>query len=1148
MDTEISQSEADFSDNLSTDVTLLSSSLAPTCKGQIFSSSPSDAGVQSDTRKTLYEVKKRLENLHLSLKNCTLRDWTVMAHTNSYQGCRNNGRGYNDLSSRKRKNNYANSIDLRKRIKKHNISNLIAMYAAYNAMILNRERPRDFSSYPSNDEHSLENSVSEKDDEFNIRELSKELSAYKNGVNKSILHSNVATGVKVMEMHKGDGDSECFSEKSASSKNNDKISVVSEKLSVDEISKESDSDDKSTSALLEEALRIKRELLSRIQLRKEYEAEIQESNADDKTDECTYWESIENPFEPKMLDMISEESSDSSSTNRRSKIDVYKTLEKCTSSQEIKINVNKKNHLEGDKSVVVSTENFSKSELPEIQTTIADDVNVNLLNDESQSLSNTGVQNVQKNSNSVFRTEVISKDNENQNIETLNLVNELNSSKLTESSSDTSVNRLIDRLIESERRSKSARSSSDTKSKRNLSMDSINNLIDSHKFIEPVQSDNESDSCSQSHSAEKYNNFESNNVDNLDCIQSLPSENTEDQKTSRETMLERAHDKGTEIDKKKINTIADVDTQNSETECAHTDSYNHEQMCENLEQNLQLKDNEMCTSSADEKTCVELLMFENNEFSRKQVPVDELINIKPLIEEINEKNNSSFHCSNDPPPEDQLIQENLSTISFDKLETIENKSLSSADDNLTAVQQNNYISSPRGDNLHYPTCIAPNSAHYSPSLRNAEHSVTKIQKNMNSIGVQKQSAKNITDFKSNRQIRAKSSLNLSSVEKHTLSPTFRRSRSYATPREISFNNKSNAKGEASFESLTSSSKSSSISHTPREHKDNDENHKLAELDETKKCPFESLAVSSKSTPKSHFETATVADKSTSEIKRNNSYKSLSSRSSKSHSMVFPGEPTENHNSKANIEGKNSFESLILLSKSSSKSCIPIFKNRLESTRKNISESRSSLIEEPLALDSYRRENEKLIAGLQSSNDHKQEAIVYMNVMDEHDKISSKVLNPEQFFDYIKNKEIELKSAINEDKINASIMDNNHLMILSNSKVTSSMPSTSENIDFTDVSSLDSSSCQLQNDQPQSWPCKADRKETEVLVKPSTLDISTSITDLPNTFFAVENNEVNELKIFEIPEELTKEEYITFLKVMNENPELRQLSNIEESCK
>ncbi|XP_032455351.1 uncharacterized protein LOC116738572 isoform X2 [Nasonia vitripennis] len=1076
MDTEISQSEAEFSDNVSTDVTILSSSLAPTWKDQIVTSSPSEVEVQSDTRKTLYEVKRRLENLHFSLKSYTLRDWAVAAHTNSYQGRGNNGRGYNDLISRKRKNNCNTSIDLRKSIKKHNVSDLIAMYAAYNAMILDRDKPRQFASHPSNDEQSSianamkcnrdENNVSKKDGESNI---SKELSAYKNGVNKSILHSNVTTGAKTMEMHKGNGDSEYFSEKSASSKNNDEISVVSEKSSVDDTSKESDSDDRSTSALLEEALRIKRDLLLRIELRKKYELEVQESNADKKTDECTYWERIENPFEPKMLDMISEEASDSSSTNRESKINVYETLEKCANAQEVKLNVCNKDHLEEDKS------KFSENEI-----TIADDVSINLLNGKSQNLSMANEENVQENSNSVFQTEPVSKDDENQIIETLNLVSELNSSKLTESSSDTSVNRLIDRLIESERRSKSARSSSDSKSKKNVSMDSINSLIDNCDSIEPAQSENE-----ESNKCPQMPNTEADDVDNIAVVQSLPSEDAENHNILGETMLKKADDKKNGIDEKKTNTIAEVDTQNFETECAN---------------NLESKDNKICSSSVDEKACVELLMFENDEFLRKQVPVDELINVKSLIEEINEKNT---------------------------IESIEKKSLSSADNNPTVVQ-------------------VPNSTLYTPSLQNAEHSVTKIQKNINSITHQKQSPKNVNDFRSYRHIRTKSNLNLSSTEKQSFSPMLRRSRSYATPREIFSNNKSNPKGEAPSDSLTSSSKSSSISHTPREHKYSDEDN--VELEETKNCPFESLDVSSKSSLKTYFEIMTVEDESIPEIKRDDPYKSLSSRSSKSQIMASLREPTENRNSKADIERKSSLESLILSSKSSSKSCIPILKNRLESTKKNISESRSSLIQEPLAntLDSYRIENEKLNAELQNFNNCKQETTVYVNVTNEDDEITSKVLNPEQFFEYIKNKEIELKNVMNEEKINTSIMDNNHLMILSDCKVATLIPSSSGNIDSTDVSSLDSSSCQLQNDQPQAWPCKVDSKETEVLVKPSTLDISTSITDIHNTFFTVENNEINELKIFEIPEEITKQDYITFLQMMNENPVLSQLPNVKES--
>lgn len=86
------------------------------------------------------------------------------------------------------------------------------------------------------------------------------------------------------------------------------------------------------------------------------------------------------------------------------------------------------------------------------------------------------------------------------------------------------------------------------------------------------------------------------------------------------------------------------------------------------------------------------------------------------------------------------------------------------------------------------------------------------------------------------------------------------------------------------------------------------------------------------------------------------------------------------------------------------------------------------------------------------------------------------------------------------------------------------------------------SLEFQNAIPFTSPYKIEKKETEVLVKPSTLDMSTSMTNFQSTHHLEESHDLNDVKIFEVSDELTKEECIRYLQMFDRDSNHDQSTN------
>lgn len=100
--------------------------------------------------------------------------------------------------------------------------------------------------------------------------------------------------------------------------------IVSPTSSRTEISKDSESDDKSTALLLQEALQFKRALLTRIELERICHSNERIENINDQSiPEYDTYSYINNNLQSKILDIISEEQSVSSSTDRTSRSYMY---------------------------------------------------------------------------------------------------------------------------------------------------------------------------------------------------------------------------------------------------------------------------------------------------------------------------------------------------------------------------------------------------------------------------------------------------------------------------------------------------------------------------------------------------------------------------------------------------------------------------------------------------------------------------------------------------------------------------------------------------------------------------------------------------------------------------------------------------------
>ena len=247
------------------------------------------------------------------------------------------------------------------------------------------------------------------------------------------------------------------------------------------------------------------------------------------------------------------------------------------------------------------------------------------------------------------------------------------------------------------------------------------------------------------------------------------------------------------------------------------------------------------------------------------------------------------------------------------------------------------------------------------------------------------------------------------------------------------------------------------------------------------------------------------------------------------------------------------------SQKSSRSCIPILKTRLENIRKSEhkfrprSPTRGPLTISPRTDNGDLMDNRDFKAKKESTvknnecngksfgdNSHtvinllkdqctpepNEKTIIYVKVLSEHEQSKTKVMDPKKFLEYVKGRELKVLNSISNDQSQGYPIE-------SKPKIMNVVSSVIEE---------DELSRNLQN----KFPFQVEQKEREVSVKPSVMDNSTSVSDFPEVC-EVAMKDKGKFQIFQVPEELTKEEYINLLDILNKDPNLEQLRKMHNLC-
>lgn len=187
-------------------------------------------------------------------------------------------------------------------------------------------------------------------------------------------------------------------------------------------------------------------------------------------------------------------------------------------------------------------------------------------------------------------------------------------------------------------------------------------------------------------------------------------------------------------------------------------------------------------------------------------------------------------------------------------------------------------------------------------------------------------------------------------------------------------------------------------------------------------------------------------------------------------------------------------------KSGSKSCIPVLKNRREITKKD------NLSSQNLTKDSSNPENnseyqnntensQKISENEQKKNPDGQ-TVIYVNIVTDSENCVTKVVNRKEFLEYVKEDDLNISEMMEKDGDKSFLRNNESPRF------------------FTVVSSTRNNDQLLENHQ---------KREMEVMAKPSVMDTSTSI---PN--FSDDNKFNIEVPTVEASKELTNVKLITSL--------------------
>ena len=312
-----------------------------------------------------------------------------------------------------------------------------------------------------------------------------------------------------------------------------------------------------------------------------------------------------------------------------------------------------------------------------------------------------------------------------------------------------------------------------------------------------------------------------------------------------------------------------------------------------------------------------------------------------------------------------------------------------------------------------------------------------------------------------------------------------------------------------------------------------------------------------------------------------------------------------------LKSKGPQKSLSPTPKTSSRSCIPILKSRLEAARKTENESRpKSPMRGPLTMTMFWRDNlcdksqnemdeiqvegksrnkdpcaEEIDPCIKKANDagnHKRNSIkvshiaqsisenaditpqeqmaIYVNIFTKHDNNMTKIVDPNKFLEYIKNR----KLSVQQPEENQTNKKHNELRGFCSKnekdtvhKIVTVISSIINCNELDQTTSTNLSALKTQNDSLSSILLNGrlknlcflsvEQKEVDVTAKPSVIDTSTSISDLDNVSKA-SKNAINKFQICGTPKELNNEEYIMLLEILQQEPNFIHLRELQNVCK
>lgn len=326
----------------------------------------------------------------------------------------------------------------------------------------------------------------------------------------------------------------------------------------------------------------------------------------------------------------------------------------------------------------------------------------------------------------------------------------------------------------------------------------------------------------------------------------------------------------------------------------------------------------------------------------------------------------------------------------------------------------------------------------------------------------------------------------------------------------------------------------------------------------------------------------------------------------SRSHESPVSNTSTINSTKSIENKlklkEHLKSLSPTSKTSSKSCIPILKSRLEAARRSDNETRpKSPMRGPLTMTMFWKDNlcnkndnvmdEIQVEGKSESNNQyikdknscieksdgnnnrtdtkkssskniannttqQEQVVIYVNIFTKQDQNATKIVDPNKFLEYIKNRELKIqKETESQHKIKNEIHEvttenessTMHKIVTIVSSVINGNELDQQNVSTTKMQN-ESLFNILTNDQLKNL-CflSVEQREIDVTAKPSVIDTSTSISDFENVSGQSESV-LNKFQICGIPRELNNEEYITLLEILHQEANFVHLQELQNVCK